>query len=440
MTTGGPRVRRGVVPRGRFAPPGDKSITHRGALFGLLAEGTTRVGHANPGEDCARSFAAAAALGASVEHRDGVYLVTGCPRALRAPAAAIDCGNSGTTMRLLAGVLAARPFEAELFGDASLSRRPMARVLEPLRAMGAHVDSAAEGRPPLRLRGGALRGRAFDLPVASAQVATCILLAGLRASGATEVQLPGPARDHTERLLPAFGVPLEITPQPSGGRRVRLAEGTSLRATSLVVPGDFSAAAFFLAAAAAEPGAEVTATGVSVNPTRTGLLDALAAMGAEVALANAREEAGEPVADVTVRGPERLTAIDLPAEWIPRMVDEIPAWAVAACAAAGTSRVRGARELRVKESDRIVALARNFASCGIATREHPDGLEIDGGEARGARIEAHGDHRIVMAFAALGSRTREPMSFDDVASVPTSFPGFFGVLSALGAGVEGEAA
>jgi len=435
MTPGGPLVRAGRSLGGRFTPPGDKSITHRAILFGLLADGETRIRGANPGEDCARSLAATAAMGAGVRRERGETIVRGTGPGRRAGGGTIDCGNSGTTLRLLAGIAAARNGESVLDGDASLRRRPMARVIEPLERMGARV-SADGGRPPLRVQGAALRGIAWDVPVASAQVATCVLLAGLSASGPTTVTLPGPARDHTERMLPAFGVPLHVTALPGGGRRVAL-EPAVPRGASLTVPGDFSAAAFALAAGAAHPGAEVTAVGVNLNPTRTGLLDVLAAMGAGIEVRNRREEAGEPAGDVTVRGPERLSAFDVPPEWVPRLVDEVPAWAVAASAAAGVSRVTGAAELRVKESDRIAVLARNLARLGLRVRELPDGLEIEGGVPRGGIVEADLDHRIVMAFAALATRADGPVGFDDASSVATSYPGFWADLAGLGAEVEG---
>lgn len=438
MTAASPAVRRARPLSGRCTPPGDKSITHRAVLFGLLAEGPSRILHPNAGEDCRGSLRAAAALGANVIEADGEWSIEGVSGALATPAAPIDCGNSGTTMRLLAGLLAGRGVRATLTGDASLSRRPMARILEPLARMGARIESSEGGRPPLVLSGGSLEGITYDAPVASAQVATCLLLAGLGASGRTSVRLPGPARDHTERMLPAYAVTLESR-EEGAGRVVSLLGGQRLRARDVTVPGDPSAAAFFLAAAAAEPGARVTVLGMNVNPTRTGLLDVLAAMGASVERSNEREEAGEPVADVTVTGPERLLAFDVPPEWVPRLVDEVPAWVVAATAAEGVSRVSGASELRVKESDRVRALATNLARVGASVRELPDGLEIGGGPVRGARIEAHLDHRIVMAFAALGARTEVPMTFDDASSVATSYPAFFATLGALGAGVEGIA-
>lgn len=439
MTSGGPLVRAGRTPAGRFAPPGDKSVTHRAILFGLLAAGETRIAGGNPGEDCARSLAAAVALGAVARREGGALLVRGTAMGHGADGATLDCGNSGTTMRLLAGIAAGGRGACVLDGDASLRRRPMARVIEPLTRMGAALEAAEGGRPPLAVRGAKLRGVSYAVPVASAQVATCVLLAGLAASGATSVTLPGPARDHTERMLPAFGVPLEVRRAADGGRTVTVSPGVP-SAAALTVPGDFSAAAFALAAAAAHPGAEVTAAGVSLNPTRTGLLDVLREMGAPVEVANEREEAGEPVGDVTVRGPERLRAFDVPAEWVPRLVDEVPAWVVAASAAPGVSRVTGASELRVKESDRIASLVRNLGRVGLAARELPDGLEVEGGRPRGGLVQADLDHRVVMAFAALATRAEGPVTFDDASSVATSYPGFWRDLAALGAIVEGAAA
>jgi 3-phosphoshikimate 1-carboxyvinyltransferase len=381
-------------------------------------------------------------LGARVVRDAEGWLVHGAGGVLRDPAAPLDCGNSGTSLRLLAGILAARAFTVTLTGDASLSRRPMRRIAEPLARMGATVKGqGSECTPPLTVEGGRLHGIEYAVPMASAQVATCVLLAGLAATGATRVTLPGPARDHTERLLPAFGVVLEREEHANGGRTVAVRGGQPLRATEVRVPGDFSAAAFLFAAAAAEPGASVTATGVNLNPTRTGFLDVLRAMGVEVAIEHERLEAGEPSGDVRVTGPATLTAFDVPAAWLPRMVDEAPAWAVVAAAARGTSRLAGAHELRVKESDRIASIAAGLAAVGIAVEQSPDGLAITGGRPRGgARIATRHDHRIAMAFAALGCRTREPLWFDDLASVQTSYPAFFDTLAALGGAVTPEPA
>ncbi|MCE9626361.1 MAG: 3-phosphoshikimate 1-carboxyvinyltransferase [Candidatus Eisenbacteria bacterium] len=433
-------VRRGQPLAGAFAPPGDKSITHRAVLFGLLADGVTRVRGANPGEDCASSATAAAALGATVTPCDGGWDVRGTAGHLRAPQHDIDAGNSGTTLRLLAGIVAPQPFVTRFVGDASLSRRPMRRIAEPLGRMGARLEGQGESlTPPLTVHGGPLTGIDYEVPMASAQVATCTLLAGLAASGRTRVTLPGPARDHTERMLPAFGVALERHELSHGGRRVIVQGGARLVATDVDVPGDFSSAAFFLAAAAMTPGAEVTARGVNLNPTRTGLLDVLAAMGAHVSIANERDAAGEPAGDVTVRGPERLAPFTVPAEWLPRMVDEAPAWVLLASAAEGTSQLTGAGELRVKESDRIASLAAGLRAVGIEAHESPDGLAVTGGTPRGgARIVTHHDHRIAMAFAVLGTRCSEPVWFDDLASVPTSYPAFFETLAELGGALVPE--
>jgi len=430
-------VRRGRALSGSFAPPGDKSITHRALLFGALAAGVTRVTGANRGEDCGRTATAMAAMGATVEPTPDGWRIEGTAGRLRQPETAIDCGNSGTTLRLAAGPVAARPLDVRFTGDASLSRRPMRRIAEPLTAMGATVEGQGEAcTPPLRVRGTKLRAIDYALPMASAQVAGCTLLAGLAADGVTRVTLPGPARDHTERMLPAFGIALECEALDRGGRRVSVRGGQSLRAADVRVPGDFSAAAFLLAAAACEPGSVVTARDVNLNPTRTAFLEVLAAMGADVRMERERVETGEPVGDVTVRGPETLRAFDVPAAWLPRMIDEGPAWAIVAAAARGTSRLSGAQELRVKESDRIATLAAALAVVGIEAEERADGLAITGGRARGGgRIETAHDHRVAMAFAALGARLEQPLAFDDIASVPTSYPAFFDTLALLGAEV-----
>lgn len=428
-------MRRGRGVSGAFTPPGDKSITHRAILFALLATGTTRITGANTGQDCGRTVDAAAALGAAVTARPGGWEITGSAGRWPAAERRLECGNSGTTLRLLAGIVAGRPGTTHLAGDASLSRRPMRRIAEPLARMGASVEGGGEHcTPPLVVRGAPLRGIDYAVPMASAQVATCTLLAGLSAGGTTRVTLPGPARDHTERMLPAFGVSLERTEHPGGGRSVRVTGGAPLTATGVAVPGDLSAAAFALAAAAAEPGARVTARRVNLNPTRAAFLDVLREMGAAVDVAPAGETAGEPWGDVTVTGPERLRAFDVPAAWLPRMVDEAPAWAIVAAAASGTSRLSGAGELRVKESDRIASLAAGLHALQIECEARADGLEVTGGTPRGgARIATHHDHRVAMAFAALGARLAEPVWFDDLSSVPTSDPAFFDTLAALGA-------
>ena len=423
---------------GRFTPPGDKSVTHRAIVLALLAPGRSEIRGANPGADCAATLECAAALGLEVRAREGGTLrLEGRGFEIAEPGRVLDCGNSGTTLRLLAGVVASRPLLAVLAGDASLNRRPVARIIEPLRRMGAELHARDADRfPPLVVRGAQLRPIRYALPVASAQVASCVLLAGLSAPGETEITLPGPARDHTERMLAACGVELERADLPDGGRRVAVRGPAACRPLSLTVPGDFSAAAFFLAAAAAAPGARVTACGVGLNPTRTGLLDVLEAMGAAVERRVGREEGGEPVGEVTVTGPERLRAFDIPPAWVPRLIDEIPAWMLAAAAAAGRSRLTGAGELRHKESDRLAALAMNLGRLGLEARELPDGLEIEGGRARGGSVDAAGDHRIAMAFAVLATRAAGPVTVEDAASIATSFPGFAATLGALGGVLE----
>lgn len=426
---------------GAFEPPGDKSITHRAYLLGLLAHGESRIERPNPGQDCEATLAAAAMLGARIVREAGAVRLTGRGHARLEAEGVLDCGNSGTALRLLAGVLAWNPGLAVLDGDASLRRRPVERIVTPLRRMGAWLAARDGDRvPPLVIRGADLAGITYAVPVASAQVQSCVLLAGLGARGRTEVALPGAARDHTQRMLPAYGVMPEVS---SEGRGIRVAiEGpATLRATALRVPGDFSAAAFFLAAAAATPGARVTARGVGLNPTRTGLLEVLEAMGAKVERAPAGEAAGEPVGDVTVEGPSALSAFDVPAEWLPRLIDEVPAWTLAAGAARGTSRIRGAAELRVKESDRIAVLAANLDALGIPVVEAADGLAVSGAPARAARVRSAGDHRIAMTFALFGLRAAGPVTVDDPAGIETSYPGFLDDLEALAPGARiGEAA
>ena len=425
-------IRPGPGLGGRFRPPGDKSITHRAYLLGALADGTTVVEGPNPGEDCAATLRALGALGAHVESLPDGVSITGRAMALTEPDRVLDCGNSGTTLRLLAGVLAAQPFLSVLTGDASLCRRPVDRVIEPLRRMGAELHARGDRLPPLVVRGTALRGIAYDLPVDSAQVAGCVLLAGLGAKGTTAVEL-GAARDHTERMLELFGVPVTRTPAVRTQREVRSLDGPACpRATRIGVPGDFSAAAFFLAAAAAVPGARVTAEGVGLNPTRTGLLEILESMGARIETTVTGRMGGEPVGEITVTGPERLVACEIPPARIPGLIDEIPAWTLAAAAAQGTSRVSGAAELRVKESDRIAALASGLARLGVAVEERPDGLAIRGGAVRGGTVEAGGDHRMAMTFALLGTRAREAVTVTGTREILTSFPDFVTTLESLG--------
>jgi 3-phosphoshikimate 1-carboxyvinyltransferase len=435
-------VRPGRPLAGSFVPPGDKSITHRAYLLGLLSRGETAVENPNPGADCEATLACVRALGGGTARAAEVVTIRGRDMRPSEPEQVLDCGNSGTTLRLLAGVLAAQPFVSILAGDASLHRRPVGRIVEPLRRMGAQLWARDGDRlPPVAVRGGALRPIDYRLTVASAQVASCVLLAGMFADGRTTVTLPAQARDHTERLLGAFGVRVAARagdhghPGPAGP--ILAVDGPARpRGARLRVPGDISAAAFFLAAAAASPGASVTARGVGLNPTRTGFLTVLERMGATVERAMLPETGGEPSADVTVRGPARLDACDIEPEEVPTLLDEVPAWAVVATAARGTSRIRGAGELRVKESDRLACLARNLAGLGIAVEESSDGLAITGGVIRSGHVEAEGDHRIAMAFAVLGTRASGTLTVTGAGSIATSYPAFLPTLAALGGDVE----
>jgi 3-phosphoshikimate 1-carboxyvinyltransferase len=413
---------------GEVEVPGDKSISHRGALLGAVAEGASEVHGYLEAEDCLRTITAVQLLGADVTRKGpGHYRIVGSGlAALQEPGDVIDCGNSGTTARLLLGLLAGRPFCSVLTGDESLRRRPMARVAEPLRAMGATLTGRANGtRLPLAVRG-ADRVRAIEWasPVASAQVKSAILLAGLDADGPVTVTEPAPSRNHSEVMLRAFGARLE-----TGDRRVTLTPGP-LRATVVQVPGDVSSAAFLLVAAAVVADACVTVAGVGVNPTRTGLLDVLDAMGARLERGAAAGD-GEPKAALTV-GTSALRGTSIGGALVPRLIDEIPVVAVAAALADGVTEIRDAGELRVKESDRIAALARELGAMGAAFEERPDGMRITGRRRlHGARVTSGGDHRMAMALAVAALVADGETVIDDVACVATSFPGFAETVNAL---------
>ncbi|HEY4560973.1 MAG TPA: 3-phosphoshikimate 1-carboxyvinyltransferase [Lysobacter sp.] len=422
-------ARRGGPLRGRLRVPGDKSISHRAIMFAALAEGTSRITGFLEGEDTRATARVFEQLGVRIEapapserivHGVGLH-------GLRAPASPLDCGNAGTGMRLLAGLLAGQSFDSVLVGDESLSRRPMRRVTEPLARMGARIQTADGGLPPLRIEGGAaLHGIDFDSPVASAQVKSAVLLAGLYAEGRTTVVEPRPTRDYTERMLRAFGADIEFAPG-----RASLRGRPRLRAVDVHVPSDFSSAAFFIVAACVVPGSDLVIEGVGMNPRRTGLLDALRLMGADIEVGSPREEGGEPVADLRVRA-SGLRGIEVPAEVVPDMIDEFPALFAAAACATGTTVVRGAEELRVKESDRIAAMANALRALGVAVTETPDGALIEGGQARGGRVDSLGDHRIAMSLAVLAQRADGDVSIGDVANVATSFPGFVELAASAG--------
>lgn len=423
-------ARKGQPLQGSLAIPGDKSISHRAVMFAALADGISTIDGFLEGEDTRATARIFSQLGARIEtpspsrrvvHGVGVD-------GLRPPAGELDCGNAGTGMRLIAGVLAGQHFDSVLVGDESLSRRPMRRITGPLAQMGARIETRDDGTPPLRVRGGQpLQGIAFASPVASAQVKSAVLLAGLYAQGDTSVVEPHPTRDYTERMLAAFGVEIDHSPG-----RARLRGGQRLRATDIVVPADFSSAAFFLVAASIIPGSELRLRQVGLNPRRTGLLHALRLMGADIVEENAAEQGGEAVADLVVRYAP-LRGARIPEALVPDMIDEFPALFVAAAAAEGRTVVTGAAELRVKESDRLAAMATGLRAMGVQVDETEDGATIHGGAVLGsATIESHGDHRIAMAFAIAGQLGEGEVRIKDVANVATSFPDFDGLARSAG--------
>lgn len=426
-----------IAPGGRLAGelrvPGDKSISHRAVMLGALAEGTTTVTGLLDGEDVLRTCDAFRAMGIRIDGpREGRARIEGRGlHGLAAPRAPLDMGNSGTAMRLLAGILAGQPFDAELIGDASLMKRPMKRVADPLRAMGAHIETADGGCPPLRIRGGRwLTGIDYRLPVASAQVKSAVLLAGLYAEGETAVTEPAPTRDHTERMLRAFDYAVEVQ-----GATARLRGGGRLRATALQVPADISSAAFFLVGASIAPGSELWLRDVGINPTRVGIITLLRHMGADIHLTNERVLGAEPVADLRVRH-ARLRGIRIPEDQVPLAIDEIPVLLIAAAAAEGETVLTGAGELRVKESDRIAAMAHGLRAVGIDALETRDGMIVRGGPIRGGTVESHGDHRIAMAFAVAALVAENRISVRDCANVHTSFPGFATLARSVGLAID----
>lgn len=427
------RVRPGGPLNGTLRVPGDKSISHRAVMLGALAEGRTEVLGFLPGEDCRATMRAFRALGVGIEELSAEHLIiegVGL-QGLAAPRGPLDVGNSGTSMRLLAGLLAGQPFDSELCGDASLSRRPMRRVADPLARMGARIDTSADGTPPLRIHGGRpLTGCDFELTVASAQVKSCLLLAGLYAGGSTCVREPAPSRDHTERMLEAFGYPLERAPG-----RVCVRGGGHLRGCGLRVPADLSSAAFFMVAASIVPGSRLVLREVGINPTRAGVVEILRRMGADIRYSHERMLGGEPVADIEVRH-RPLQGIEVPASLVPLAIDEFPAVFVAAACAAGRTVISGAAELRVKETDRIAVMAEGLQALGIDARPTADGMTVTGGPIAAGAIDSRGDHRIAMAFAVAGLRGGGPVEVHDTANIETSFPGFASLAREAGMDLE----
>ncbi|MGF6419486.1 3-phosphoshikimate 1-carboxyvinyltransferase [Stenotrophomonas sp. AN71] len=423
-------ARKGRPLQGSLTIPGDKSVSHRSVMFAALADGTSHIDGFLEGEDTRATARIFSQLGVRIEtpspsqrivHGVGVD-------GLQAPDAALDCGNAGTGMRLLAGLLAGQTFDCTLIGDESLSGRPMRRVTGPLSQMGAKIDTQDDGTPPLHVHGGqALYGIDFASPVASAQIKSAVLLAGLYAQGETSVTEPHPTRDYTERMLSAFGVDIEFSPG-----KARLRGGQRLRATDIVVPADFSSAAFYLVAASIIPGSALRLKQVGLNPRRTGLLHALRLMGADITEENPAEQGGEPVADLVVRYAP-LKGARIPEALVPDMIDEFPALFVAAAAAEGQTVVSGAAELRVKESDRLAAMATGLRALGMQVDETEDGATLHGGVRLGSgTIESHGDHRIAMAFAIAGQISDGEVRINDIANVATSFPDFDGLARSAG--------
>ncbi|WP_448098292.1 3-phosphoshikimate 1-carboxyvinyltransferase [Luteibacter yeojuensis] len=414
--------------RGEIAVPGDKSVSHRALMFGAIAEGVSHIRGFLEGEDTRATAAILGRLGVRFETpAPGERIVHGVGlHGLRGSSDALDCGNAGTGMRLLAGLLAGQAFDSVLVGDESLSRRPMRRVTDPLEAMGASIETN-DGKPPLRIHGGTgLKGIVYEPPVASAQIKSALLLAGLYADGFTEVVEPHPTRDYTESMLKAFGWPIEYSPG-----RARLEGGHILRAVDVDVPADFSSAAFFIVAACIVPGSELRLKAVGLNPRRTGLLAALELMGADIRVENERNSGGEDIGDLVVRHAP-LHGVALPLEIVPDMIDEFPALFVAAAVAEGMTTIRGAAELRVKESDRIASMAHGLKACGVLVDELPDGAIIRGGTIGGGSIDSHGDHRIAMSFAIAGLVASAPIAIGDCANVATSFPGFMELANGAG--------
>jgi 3-phosphoshikimate 1-carboxyvinyltransferase len=423
------KVEPAAALHGHIAVPGDKSISHRAVLLGAIADGETSVRGFGRSQDTEATIGAVRALGAEVhdDDVDALRIEGAGLRGLREPGEPIDCGNSGTTIRLLAGILAGQQGRFELTGDDSLLRRPMERIAAPLAQLGAQVETTDDGMPPLTIAGGELHGIRYELPVASAQVKSCVLLAGLYAQGRTTVVEPLPTRDHTELMLQAGGV--QVRRQQ---RRISVGPAERLSFGEVVVPGDFSAAAPFIVAATLLPGSELTIHDVGLNPRRTGLLDVLARMGARVTIFHRHRSGGEPVGDLEVLSAE-LVATSVTGDEVPLLVDELPLFALAASSARGTSRVEGARELRVKETDRIETVTASLRAIGGRVTATGDGLEIRGVPARlkGGAMSSHGDHRIAMLGAVAGLVSRDGARLGGPEAVAVSFPGFFELLDSV---------
>jgi 3-phosphoshikimate 1-carboxyvinyltransferase len=422
-------VQPGGALKGAIRVAGDKSISHRSIMMGSLAEGTTHVSGFLEGEDALATLNAFKAMGVEIEGPDnGKVVVHGVGmQGLQQPQASLDVGNSGTSMRLMSGLLAGQAFSTTLIGDESLTKRPMKRVTDPLALMGAKIETTETGTSPLNISPvAALKGIDYDMPMASAQVKSCLLLAGLYAEGETWVTEPAPTRDHTERMLQGFGY--EVM---QDGPRRGVKGGGKLTACDIDVPADISSAAFFLVGASIAEGSDLTLQHVGMNPTRDGVINILQLMGADIQVSNERVIGGEPVADLRVRS-AKLKGIQIPEDQVPLAIDEFPALFVAAACAEGETVLTGAEELRVKESDRIQVMADGLIALGVDAKPTPDGIVIQGGSIGGGSVDSHGDHRIAMSFAMAALRATGDISIDDCANVNTSFPGFVELAASVG--------
>lgn len=426
-------VQNGGVLKGNIRVPGDKSISHRSVMFGAIAEGASNISGFLEGEDSLNTLRAFRAMGVEIEGpENGKVVVHGVGmQGLKKPEHALDVGNSGTSMRLLAGLFSGLSFDVELKGDASLSKRPMARVTNPLAEMGAVVETAAEGKPPLKISGGhQLHGINYVMPMASAQVKSCCLLAGLYAQGKTCVTEPAPTRDHTERMLSAFGVPVEVNDST-----MCLQGPAKLTACDIDVPADISSSAFFMVGASIAQGSDITLEHVGINPTRTGVIDILKLMGANIELLNQREAGGEPVADIRVRSAQLKGAV-IPEHLVPLAIDEFPVIFVAAACAQGETIITGAEELRVKECDRIQVMAEGLQALGVDAKATDDGMIIQGGSIQSGTVHSHDDHRIAMAFSMAALCATGKIEIEDCDNVSTSFPSFVDLASSTGLSIE----
>jgi 3-phosphoshikimate 1-carboxyvinyltransferase len=427
------KVKPGGKVSGHFRVPGDKSISHRSIMLGSIAEGTTEVKGFLEGEDALATLQAFRDMGVEIEGpNNGKVKIHGVGlQGLRAPEKPLDVGNAGTAMRLLMGFLAGQKFTYTLVGDASLTKRPMNRVANPLREMGVEVETAAEGRPPVTVKAnGKVNAIRYEMPMASAQVKSCVLLAGLYAEGETSTIEPAPTRDHTERMLRGFGYDVKTE-----GNKASLIGGGKLTATNIDVPADISSAAFYMVAASIAPGSDITLEHVGINPTRDGIISILRLMGADISLSNQREVGGEPVADIRVRYAP-LKGIAIPEEFVPLAIDEFPVLFVAAACAEGKTILTGAEELRVKESDRIQVMADGLKNLGVNATPTPDGMIIEGGEIGGGQVETHDDHRIAMSFTMAALRASGEITVNNCGHVATSFPGFVDLAQQVGISIE----